>query len=435
LGVLETIRSSLESLADEVVRIVRDKVAEVPTSSERVWRIVTTGGERRPTLERETHKDYDLFLVNRPPHFHDLPTFTTIQQKVDSDQTLRKAFLIPKGRQVTKDDISLRYLLPVMNEILSQMDSGNSQQAATTAALNRLDEYLSSETCKARVIAPLLNFTSDKTNFQILHGVYLRQFSDQDLQDHCGAAHLSPDFSYLHKLSAIQFHLETTFTQQRKVGFDGSSGGEYQKRLDDVLTALRLLQAGAVGFAFMKYEVEDLFGKTMSWTMGYGGQVNLFGPPYHFRESDLDRLRTIIQSLDYVAKHPRFAIAMNRLMGAYVKPFGGDRLIDYWIALESLMIADGMTELMFRVSLRTARLVAAPLDRRQAYDFLRKSYGERSKFVHGSKAAVDGQIVFTTEDYLRKVLLHCVSNRRVPSAPELDSLLLGDDKPQKDPKS
>jgi hypothetical protein len=334
LGVLEAIRSSLEALVDEVVQIVHAKIAEVPKSSERVWRIVRTGGERRPTLERETHKDYDLFLVNRPENFQNLPAFTKIQQKVDSDQTLRDAFLIPKGRQVTADDISLRYLLPVMNEILSQIDSGKSQQVATAAALNRLDEYLSSETCNARVIAPLLNFRSDKTDFEIQDGVYLRQFTDQDLQDHCGPAHLSPDFNYLYRLSSIEFHLETNFRQQRRIGFDTSLAGQYQRRLDNVLNALRLLQLGAVGFGFMKHEVQDLFGKVMSWTMTYAGQGHISGPSYDCRHRDLDLLRAIITNLEYVEKDGRFSIAMNRLMGAYLKPFGGDRLNDYWIGLE-----------------------------------------------------------------------------------------------------
>jgi hypothetical protein len=92
---------------------------------------------------------------------------------------------------------------------------------------------------------------------------------------------------------------------------------------------------------------------------------------------------------------------------------------------KSLMMPDGTTELMYRVSLRTARLVAAPGDRQSAYKFLRHSYGERSQFVHGAKAAVDPQTVSATEDYLRQVLLNCVRNRKVPSAQDLDSSLLG----------
>jgi hypothetical protein len=320
-----------------------------------------------------------------------------------------------------------------MNEILSQIDSSKSQQVATRAALDRLDEYISSQTCAARVIAPLLNFTSDKTNFEILDGVYLRQFSDQDLQDHCGPAHLSPDFSYLYRLSSAQSHLETTFKQQRKVGFDTSEAGQYQQLLESVLSALRLLKSGAVGFGFMKHEVQDLFGKVMSWTMTYAGQGYIVGSSYDFRHQDLDALRAIIRNLEHVAKDTRFSIAMNRLMGAYIKPFGGDRLIDYWIALESLMIPDGTSELTYRVSLRTAHLVTPPPDRQAAYDFLRDSYGERSKFVHGSKAAVDPKTVSATEDYLRRVLRHCVDNRTVPSAQDLDSLTLGTSKGRQSP--
>jgi hypothetical protein len=425
VSVLEIIRPDLESLVDQVVRIARDKVADIPTRSERVWKIVRDGRERRPTLERETQKDYDVFLAEDPARLENLPPFLSIQKKVDLNQSLRTAFLIAEGAPARPDDVALRYLLPVMNEILTRIDSGQSQDEAAKSVLDRLDEYLSSDTCNARVIAPLLNFTSEKANFEIRDGVHLREFTDHDLQDHCGAVHLSPDFTYLYKLSSIRFHLEAAFKQQRQVGFDTSKGGQYQARLESTLSAMRLLRSGAVGFGFMKYEVEELFGKRMSWTMGYGGQGNYFGDSYDLREEGLDPLRDILANLEHVAKDSRFAIGMSRLMGAYLKPFGGDRLVDYWIALESLMIPDGTTELVYRVSLRTARLVADAHNRRPAYKFLKASYGERSQFVHGSKTSVDGGTVSATEDYLRKVLVHCVKNRKVPCAEELDSLVLG----------
>jgi hypothetical protein len=426
VGVLELIRSDLESLVDEVIRMARDSGANVPIASERVWKIVRENGERRPTLEREIHKEYDTFLISDPTRLQTLPSFTKIQRRIDADAALRKGFLIPDAVSVRPEDISLEYMIPVMNRILLGIDSGQSQQAATALVLSRLDEYLTSKTCKCRVIAPLLNFTTTAVNIEIQDGIHLRKFTDEDLEDHCRAATLFVDFAYLHRLSSIGFHLETAFEQDRKTGFGMAAGGQYQRRLEDTLTALRLLHAGAVGFGFIKYEQEALFGKRMGWTTNDGSHGYLHGNPYDLREQDLKDLRDIRRNLKHVEQDHRFAIALVRLMGAYSKPFGGERLIDYWIALESLMMPDAEGELSYRVSLRTARLVADAPDRGRAYDFLRTSYSERSKFVHGSKASVDAQKVRATEDYLRRVLLHCVKSHKVPSGPELDSLVLGE---------
>lgn len=105
---------------------------------------------------------------------------------------------------------------------------------------------------------------------------------------------------------------------------------------------------------------------------------------------------------------------------------GGDRLIDYWIALESLLIPEkSITELSYRASLRGAYFVSEDHDRGVAFKHLRDSYDARSRFVHGIPGDVDGDTVVRTEDYLRKILLWCLHSGRTPTKELLDSLVLG----------
>jgi len=410
-------------LATEVVRIARDKIAQIPTKSERVWKVVRHDGERLLDLRYETRKDYDLFMAIDLARLENLPVFASIQQKVNADGNLRKAFLIADGGD--SEHISLRYVIPVINEILLKLDAGQLAAPAMALVLNRFDEYMSSQTTKSRVIAPLLNFTAEMVNVEIQDGVYLREFIDDELQDHCSAATLFVGSPYLQRLLPIRFKLEAAFEQPRVFGHDMTPSGLYQKRLDDTLIGLRLLRAGAVGFSFMKHEVDDVAGKSTAWTMGYSGQYYLHGDQYDFREHSLSQIPNILANLPQVANDRRFKLAMDRLMGVYVKPPSGDRLVDYWIGLEALMTPDKATELSYRASLRTAHLVSDASSRKQTFEFLRDSYNERSKFVHGSKSTVNDQTVSRTEDYLRKVLLYCVNNHKVPSEQELDSLVLG----------
>jgi len=134
--------------------------------------------------------------------------------------------------------------------------------------------------------------------------------------------------------------------------------------------------------------------------------------------------------LKELEKDRRFELAMSRFVGAYEKPYGGDRLIDYWIALESLLIPEkSTTELSYRASLRGACLLTETHNRARVFSQLRESYEVRSKFVHGIPNKVDADIVVTTEEYLRKILLRCLHSGKTPTKELLDSLVLGQERP------
>jgi hypothetical protein len=92
-----------------------------------------------------------------------------------------------------------------------------------------------------------------------------------------------------------------------------------------------------------------------------------------------------------------------------------DRLIDYWIGLESLFSPDSSQEVKFRASLRIAAYLGnSAAEREQIYRDMRHSYDWRSAVVHGAssnnqkKLAKRGtlQVVTAkTRTYLRMALL------------------------------
>ena len=70
-----------------------------------------------------------------------------------------------------------------------------------------------------------------------------------------------------------------------------------------------------------------------------------------------------------------------------------DRIVDYMIAAESLLLADQSekTELRFRLSLRAANLIEHPEhDAPAVFKLMREGYDARSKVVHGSGAPSAG---------------------------------------------
>jgi Apea-like HEPN len=87
-----------------------------------------------------------------------------------------------------------------------------------------------------------------------------------------------------------------------------------------------------------------------------------------------------------------------------------DRLVDAWIALESLLSLKGQTEISYRIALRLATLLGGSgLARKETRDLAKASYNVRSDIVHGTPPAkrktkpVD-EVARETEELLRKTL-------------------------------
>lgn len=79
-----------------------------------------------------------------------------------------------------------------------------------------------------------------------------------------------------------------------------------------------------------------------------------------------------------------FDLAIRRLGQTYGKRSDEDRIIDSWVAFETLFVREN-DELSYRAQMRIARFVADTLSQRELIrDQLRESYSFRSKIVHGT---------------------------------------------------
>lgn len=103
----------------------------------------------------------------------------------------------------------------------------------------------------------------------------------------------------------------------------------------------------------------------------------------NFDRPSIARLRVLVESAQSGPNARRTDIALSRLFEVMRHREPGDRLIDAWIALESLFLSDANSELSFRAALRIAAFTDTS-DSRALYDFVKKkSYKMRSQLVHG----------------------------------------------------
>lgn len=128
-------------------------------------------------------------------------------------------------------------------------------------------------------------------------------------------------------------------------------------------------------------------------------------------------------------------LPFRRWFGAADRLNDSDKLIDYWIAFESLFSPDSSQEVKFRVSLRIAAYLGETPDERETiYQEMRHSYDWRSAVVHGTnpnnqkKLNKHGTLQITsgkTRAYLRRALLRILkSDEPLKIDPKVSELVL-----------
>ncbi len=210
--------------------------------------------------------------------------------------------------------------------------------------------------------------------------------------------------------------------------------GRTREAKDAAVSALRLLTEQPVHIAFTEEIAHSplAHGAAISW-----------GPSLPFRGQDAvvsDAERTQLLGLwSRLRSNPNRALvelALRRWDAGMERRADEDKLIDYWVALESLFTPDSTQEVRFRASLRIAAyLGATPEARRSIYADMHHSYDWRSAVVHGAsdkrRAQLDkrGALVDVTgwtRSYLRQALLRIIEAHRPFRADRLEGGLLGD---------
>jgi len=109
---------------------------------------------------------------------------------------------------------------------------------------------------------------------------------------------------------------------------------------------------------------------------------SLEGETVHFAGRTREIFRRL---LDQDGQFPD--LAYNRYMLSLEKEGWEDRLLDLWIALESLFVPDGKKgEIMYKLRLRIAYYFGENLEeRKRISDFIKRSYNHRSEIVHSGK--------------------------------------------------
>ena len=134
-------------------------------------------------------------------------------------------------------------------------------------------------------------------------------------------------------------------------------------------------------------------------------------------------MQTVFKALREPGRVDLIRTALNRFAYAYERARPEDKLVDHWIALESLFLGrDERLELSYKAALRMARFLGSSAgEREEIFRKIKKSYSVRSDIVHGKPPPDDiAERAAFTEEQLRRALRQVVLAGSLPALDSLD---------------
>jgi len=420
---LEPIRKDLEKAVLDLRALVRDPGSSIPLWSWQRWDVQTANGERVMNLEHPIEKDYEKFLYYQIESLLQRDSVKSLVTSIEEHAVIREALCL-KPNEV-RQEVTWDYLLPMTAAVLKREDAGDQIAEAIGKIFADLDAAVREPMYTVKYFAPLRHFSCTEDELELTDGIYIRRIPNDEMAGHLNAIATYTNFSDFQEL---QFQLEAVEQIKRASPRMGAVSGTFQTLFSEIEEALRVLKVGAVGSLFYRVQAPGFFGSGQSATV-YSTGVRLYGEKetfiYKFSKEDIPNLINVHKGLKSLRTNARFAIALRRFGGAYTKPMGDDRVLDYWIALEALVLPDGKEgELRTKAALRLAWLLGTNADRAEIFKNVQKSYNLRSSIAHGTQHHAKPEDVAYLEGLVRQTMLHCLERREVPEPDWLNRLVL-----------
>lgn len=288
------------------------------------------------------------------------------------------------------------------------------------------EDYFYQSTVRYRHLAPLQHFRMESDKIELDECMSIVRIPDQLRSEMLfGSMEGPPQLGILSELSHMPYGLVLSLDLEKTDGTsdpdqtpDGKSAQQVVRgAFREVCSALRLFKAGAVGYEYIvpRPAMWTPYG-SQSWQVWGGGPRSTPGHACELSQQEAAEFAEFWRSYRACLQDHRdvLEVALDRLNMAYADSAPGEKLIDYIIAFEALLLGDRQ-ELAYKLALRGSRLLGENPDARQrAFEDLKAAYTARSDIVHGKqlrKVAVGatknvpvGDLVKRVENHLRHAM-------------------------------
>lgn len=314
-------------------------------------------------------------------------------QTVESDPQIAKHFNTLVGTSESSQAFnSSMFLRATVLQIYHQQQSPNLNESVFHKIYEQVENFFYGLTFTFRCFAPIENFQMEVERIDFDPRFSISRFPEKDKEQILAS---SAQFGYHQRDIIFNENVFEAIVEVPKVvgSFNKahSGPGPYglaRGKFEDCCEALRLFKRGAIGF-------NDIWSENVSWSFSTGSSrssalVRFRGPTYTLTSNEVGSFKDFWHAYQRAKKvgQSRIDLALRRFNFGYERVRPEDKLIDYMIGLEALLLeADERQELNYRLSLRGAVLLGTtPEERRKTHQELDTAYKERSRIVHGGTA-------------------------------------------------
>lgn len=269
-------------------------------------------------------------------------------------------------------------------ELLGRQGFREFQESEFERLYAEFEESLYSDKIEYVAIVPLENFTSDQEEIKLGSKLRIRKITEDEIDTAYRACKTWGEGRVMGLMYATHA-IEVQYAILNKLHVS-ISAEEARAASDSIVSALRLLKRGAVGYGVIhakpKCYASSFAGFSQLAPTGY----RFGGLAYNLQGNDVTEFTKLLKLSESGRKKHKFLdLAMRRLNYAYERRYVEDKLVDYMIGFEALYLKEEeRSELSYKLSLRTAVLLGGENERKTLFKFMKDAYDLRSKIVHGS---------------------------------------------------
>lgn len=373
--------NSRTSRPEDVPSIIKEKV-EVGESGELtfsqvpevLWHILVARNEG-DLSQTDVYQAAVQALQAEPrvaKHLNTLVGTSEVRTRVDTDSCLR-AFLIRLLQE--QQDLSL-------------------QEVVFDRVYNEFEDYLYRDAVRYRFLSPVNNFRVETEKVELGPSFSIIKIPREEREQMLSRLREFGLFTQHHMMPFTEYALELLLEVPKVFGegpavpdVENMASQIARNQFDEACSALRLYKSGAVNHDYIRIGSTSWELHGLTYTVSSIGMRPAIGPQYLLLKEEVAEFLKFWQFFQRVRKRKqkRTDIALRRFNFAYERVRPEDKLIDYLIGFEALLLkGDERQELEYRLALRGSVLLGkAPAERQTVFKELKAAYRERSNIVHG----------------------------------------------------
>lgn len=390
----QQLHDALREYCEAVVRVIKATVKskdDLPLTPVPEFEFTDSGYSMTSSMKI----DWMLLEIMYERAFKEMSAYHKAVLALESDPVISKQLNVLVGtnsglRNLGVDDC-LRSLL--INYLKAQE---NTQEDVFSGIYQRIEDYFYQDTIPFRYLAPLHNFKMEAERVELKPGFSIIKLPLEErvsiLSRVYGMDALTSSSSYSGFVEsseyALEFHCEEPKVIGQRTELDPSKFAydAVTQNFQAAITALRLYKSGDVGYAHVveKTKAWNPLGGTM--TSPQTGAHFWPGRSYELTKDELAGFVEFWKKFEGAQINEKaLKIALGRFSFVYERGRPADRLIDYIISLEALLL-ENEPELRYKFSLRGAALLAGsdPKKRVKVFYELYEGYGQRNHIAHGN---------------------------------------------------